>query len=142
MADATGRHDENLKTVNAWKRFLDEEVGRVEDDSLEYQYSMDTEEALEKSEVLRYFHDRRLDPVAELMLTTAFEELTPKEVAVIYGFFWKNMNAKAIAKQLKTTTADIHTAKWSALKKLKTVLASKKLNEKVLFKKNAIKIEE
>ena len=61
-----------------WKRFLDEEVGTAEDEGLEFRRSMDTEEALEKSEVLRYFQNRRLDPEVELALATAFEELSPK----------------------------------------------------------------
>ncbi len=114
----------------AWEQFLKScdraESAQRNRPCLDLRSNMDTEEIWEKSQVLQFFQNRELDPQIKMALSDAMEKLPLIQGTALRAIFWQGLSIAEVAKELKTTDANIRKAKSRALKKLQQIFASKK----------------
>ena len=119
--------------VETWEQFLDEDVGKIEDDGrLCFVRKFEDRPKLEKqAEEDGEFSNKTENLDLEVVFRLAFEELTPRERLILDKLFWEDRSLQKTAKDLNSTPTNISTAKAKILKKLKEILTSKGFGEKL-----------
>ena len=125
-----------------WQRYLDADVGTVEDENLVFFPYMDTETMSEGSEFLAFLQRRRHHPNVHFALEMAFDGLSRAEKSVLEKYFWKEKTHSEIAKKLKISSSTVRVLKGRAIKKLKKILLSEKFTRKLHSKKRKGKSKE
>ena len=142
-ADGTKKTDEQIEeqgknwSLETWNLYLDSSVGTLEDTRLSFLPDMDTNEILEKSKVINYLENGRHYEDIETALVFALFHLSKTERAVIKGAFWMMLSDKEIAEKLNKTHENVRYLKSFAIKKLRKILASKKLAQEIFHLKEA-----
>ena len=124
-------------TPEIWNRYLDSELGTLQDEELVFYENMDTEEILERATVLKYLQEGKNYDELEKALLLALYELSKSERIIIKESFWKMATDKEIAERLNKTHKNVRVLKSRAIKKLGTILGSKKLKGEILHLKNS-----
>ena len=128
--------DKNKNAVEAWSRFLDEDVGIVQDEKLVFVSSMDTGDMPGRAEFLEFIREGVSDPESEASLAAAMERLTCLEETVLRGLYWKDMGTARVAEELKIGSEAVRMTKSRALKKLRKIMSSQRPNVTTTSPKN------
>lgn len=121
-------HKEN---ENEWKIFLRAvgETPKKDKVTLTFVADMDTEEILEKGEILRFFQQRRYKPHLEAPLREALDGLPLKQMAVLHGIFWRSLTEKEVAREMNCTVNSVRILKSKGIKFLRKALINRKGGE-------------
>lgn len=130
-ADGTRKSDEEIELLgrswspNIWNRYLESEVGNLEDESLVFYGDMDTEEILERADVLKFLQEKQFHENVENALLVALSKLSKTEREIIKEVFWNKLTDNEASKKLNKPHLTIRVLKSRAVKKLGKILASK-----------------
>lgn len=147
-ADGTKKTDKQIEELGKnwspeiWNFYLDSNVGILKDTRLSFLSNMDTEEMLERSEVIEYLEDGQHYKKLEVALLLALTELSRAERVIIKKSFWNLNSDKEIAKDLNKTHKNIRVLKSRALQKLRKILASTKLKNNIETLKSNNRLEQ
>ncbi len=131
--DGTRKSDEEIEKLgkswspNIWNRYLESEVGSLQDESLVFYGDMDTEDILDKAEVLKFLQEKQYHEKLESALLVALNQLSKTEREIIKEVFWNKLTDNEAAKKLNKTHLSIRVLKSRAVKKLGRILASQEL---------------
>lgn len=119
-----------------WNLYLESEVGTLADEHLVFYEDMDTDEILERSDVLRCLQDCRYHETLEAALLIALDQLSRTERTIITEAYWNQATDKEISKKLRKTQDNVRVLRSRAIKKLGHILVSPELKNRIFHFKN------
>ncbi len=118
--------------AKTWKRFLDEDVGKITDDGrITYFKKWEKIPGIEEKLADAQTSNRVANLNLRVIFEMAFEELSYREQLVLEKFFWDGISLRKIAEEVRSSPSAVHMAKQRALTKLKKILSSSRFGQKL-----------
>lgn len=140
--DGTKKSDKEISRISKtwtpeiWNQYLDSDIGTLQDDELVFIPDMNSELITHGSDLLEFLRENNHYEVIEDAFALAIDELSRAERKVIKKLFWEDIPTQQLATELGTSEGNIRVIKSRALQKLKSLLPSQKLKQKLARHKN------